>query len=206
MNSMYAPPEIPARAEGGIITRPEIALIGEAGREAIIPLEKQTRGTALWLQAGRELGLISDSNTASSVYQNNDTEMMNIISFVRRNSVAGNIANVESSNAESYNTISRIVNALELSNETVNITGSYLARSTSQGYKKSEMLNPIRQPHLWLVAEVGRELGLISESRTSASTYQNVSNISSENVNNVMPSVIDALSVNSQRYGERRRT
>ena len=54
------------RAEGGIITRPEIALIGEAGREAIIPLERQSRGAELWLEAGRELGLISTSNTATS--------------------------------------------------------------------------------------------------------------------------------------------
>ena len=35
------------RAECGIITRPEIAMIGEAGREAVIPLEKQARGASL---------------------------------------------------------------------------------------------------------------------------------------------------------------
>lgn len=46
------------RAEGGIITRPEFALIGEAGREAVIPLENRTRGFSLWLEAGRELGML----------------------------------------------------------------------------------------------------------------------------------------------------
>ena len=49
------------RAEGGIITRPEIALIGEAGREAVIPLEKQARGATLWYEAGRELGLLQNN-------------------------------------------------------------------------------------------------------------------------------------------------
>ncbi|MBQ6972730.1 MAG: hypothetical protein IJP86_10310 [Synergistaceae bacterium] len=50
------------RAEGGIITRPEISLIGEAGREAIIPLERQSRGAELWLEVGRELELIFDTS------------------------------------------------------------------------------------------------------------------------------------------------
>ena len=49
------------RAEGGFITRPEIALIGEAGREVVIPLERQARGTELWLKAGRELGMLNQS-------------------------------------------------------------------------------------------------------------------------------------------------
>jgi len=49
------------RAEGGFITQPEIALIGEAGREVVIPLEKQARGTELWLKAGRELGMLNQS-------------------------------------------------------------------------------------------------------------------------------------------------
>lgn len=47
------------RAEGGFITKPELALIGEAGREVIIPLEKQSRGAELWLKAGKELGTLS---------------------------------------------------------------------------------------------------------------------------------------------------
>jgi hypothetical protein len=33
-------PHIPALAEGGIVTSPTLALIGEAGSEAVIPLNK----------------------------------------------------------------------------------------------------------------------------------------------------------------------
>ena len=43
-------------ASGGFISHPEIALIGEAGREAIIPLEDRARGIPLWKAAGEEMG------------------------------------------------------------------------------------------------------------------------------------------------------
>ncbi|WP_248785704.1 phage tail tape measure protein, partial [Escherichia coli] len=33
-------PRIPALAEGGIVTRPTLALIGEAGPEAVVPLNR----------------------------------------------------------------------------------------------------------------------------------------------------------------------
>src|SRR5690606_37309472 len=33
-----APPRIPALAAGGIVTRPTVALVGEAGPEAVVPL------------------------------------------------------------------------------------------------------------------------------------------------------------------------
>ena len=56
MNSMYAPPSI-AYAKGGIITHPEISLIGEAGREAVIPLEDKSRGIPLLMTAARELSV-----------------------------------------------------------------------------------------------------------------------------------------------------
>ena len=52
--SGYQPPAI--RAQGGIITRPEIALIGEAGQEAVIPLTKRTRGLEVLSMAAETLG------------------------------------------------------------------------------------------------------------------------------------------------------
>src|SRR3990167_1215782 len=36
--SGFAAPDIPMRARGGIVTRPTLALIGEAGPEAVVPL------------------------------------------------------------------------------------------------------------------------------------------------------------------------
>ena len=37
--------EIPMLAEGGIVTRPTLAMIGEGGAEAVIPLNKRNGGT-----------------------------------------------------------------------------------------------------------------------------------------------------------------
>ncbi len=71
MESAYAIPEIGKNAMGGIITSPTVSWVGEAGREAIIPLENQARGTALWIEAGRELGLISESNAGKTIQEYN---------------------------------------------------------------------------------------------------------------------------------------
>lgn len=53
-------------ANGGLITRPHLGLVGEAGPEMIIPLSanRRNRGMSLWQQAGRMLGAAS---TAPSV-------------------------------------------------------------------------------------------------------------------------------------------
>jgi hypothetical protein len=40
-------PDIPRLASGGIVTRPTLALIGEAGPEAVVPLGKGTGGTTI---------------------------------------------------------------------------------------------------------------------------------------------------------------
>ncbi len=47
------------KANGGVTTGPELSVIGEAGREAIIPLSssRRNRGLSLWQQAGRILGV-----------------------------------------------------------------------------------------------------------------------------------------------------
>lgn len=51
---------IPAHAEGGFITSPEIALIGERGAEAIIPLDGSRRALELFKKTGEVLGVDSD--------------------------------------------------------------------------------------------------------------------------------------------------
>src|SRR5690606_7659153 len=38
-----SPPRIPALASGGIVTRPTLALVGEAGPEAVVPLDGRFR-------------------------------------------------------------------------------------------------------------------------------------------------------------------
>jgi len=55
---------VKGRAMGGLVSRPELAWIGEAGKEMVIPLERQERGRALWMQAGEMLGMISKAGGA----------------------------------------------------------------------------------------------------------------------------------------------
>jgi hypothetical protein len=51
---------VPAYATGGIITQPHIGLVGEAGREAIVPLEDRNSGIPLLMSAISELGVSSN--------------------------------------------------------------------------------------------------------------------------------------------------
>ena len=51
---------VPAYAAGGIITQPHIGLVGEAGREAIVPLEDRNSGIPLLMSAISELGVSSN--------------------------------------------------------------------------------------------------------------------------------------------------
>ena len=67
------------RAAGGFINHPEIALIGEAGREAVIPLEDKARGIQLWQAAGRELGLMPDVNLLNNTNTKNAVSVNNVM-------------------------------------------------------------------------------------------------------------------------------
>ncbi|WP_052088304.1 hypothetical protein [Paenibacillus wynnii] len=53
-----------AYANGGVINRPHLGLVGEAGPEAIIPLSagRRKRGVELWEQAGERLGVRAYAN------------------------------------------------------------------------------------------------------------------------------------------------
>ncbi len=59
-------------ATGGIITSPQIAMIGEAGREAVIPVDRPSLGIPLWKAAGDMMGMdfgggsVSNSSTSFS--------------------------------------------------------------------------------------------------------------------------------------------
>ena len=50
---------VPAIATGGLVTRPQMALVGEGGdHEAVIPLNRNKRSQALWEYAGNRMGLL----------------------------------------------------------------------------------------------------------------------------------------------------
>lgn len=63
-NAAYAKDflELDQYARGGFINRPQIALIGEAGPEAIIPLDGSPRAYDLWSQVGANQGFANNMN------------------------------------------------------------------------------------------------------------------------------------------------
>lgn len=66
-------PEIPKLAEGGIVTRPTIAMIGEAGPEAIVPLGKSNAmgQVNITIQAGAYMGNPSDARKYAQLIVDN---------------------------------------------------------------------------------------------------------------------------------------
>lgn len=60
-----------AMATGGVVTRPQMALVGEGGdHEAVIPLNKDKRSEALWQYAGSRMGLLGDESRLRSLNAN----------------------------------------------------------------------------------------------------------------------------------------
>lgn len=89
MSSTYMPPEIKPHAFGGIMTRPHIGMVAEAGPEAIIPLTDKTRGVPLVMRAAQILGLNTE-NPASIITQGR--EMINYVSQSSSGNTDGNTA------------------------------------------------------------------------------------------------------------------
>lgn len=60
-------------AEGGIVTAPELAWVGEGGdTEAIIPWNNSQRSRDLWMQTGQQLGMLGNSDLLQSAHANTD--------------------------------------------------------------------------------------------------------------------------------------
>ena len=60
-----------AMATGGVVTNPQMALVGEGGdHEAIIPLNNDKRSEALWQYAGSRMGLLGDESRLRSLNAN----------------------------------------------------------------------------------------------------------------------------------------
>lgn len=83
MESMYSVPEIKPHAFGGILTRPHIGMVAEAGPEAVIPLRDKARGIPLVMRAAEILGLkpqsSGDVSTSNSILTQ-ERQMINHVS------------------------------------------------------------------------------------------------------------------------------
>ena len=110
-------------AKGGIVSKPVIGLVGEAGREAIIPLEKQSIGTALWIQAGQELGLINQDKAQN-------------IDYMSANSLMNN-ANINNISGMSANNLMRSASVSDISG----MSASSLSNSNSNSLANTSMLS-----------------------------------------------------------------
>lgn len=60
-------------ASGGIFSKPHLGVVAEAGREAVIPLNKSPRAKALWNEAGRQLGMIQNNRIAAALPVSDET-------------------------------------------------------------------------------------------------------------------------------------
>ena len=156
MNNMYAPPSI-AHAKGGIITRPEISLIGEAGREAIIPLEDKSRGIPLLMTAAHELGIMLQSDTASNKGNRVREVIPSVINALRFQSEVNN------SRAQD-NSVQNLITGKNLVSEVRReaSTNTLRAMNIPELMKISSIIphaegGIFSQPHIGLVAEAGRE-------------------------------------------------
>jgi len=139
------------RATGGIVTQPEISLIGEAGKEAIVPLSSKEKGINIWLEAGKELGIIS-----------NDTLLKDKEEISQFNTLLGK---------EEISQLNTLIKNKEISQSSVvfvnkRATGGIITQPEISlvGEAGAEAIVPLSSKekgiNVWL--EAGRRLGVIS--------------------------------------------
>ena len=141
MESAYSVPEIKQHAMGGIITSPTLSWVGEAGREAIIPLTKQDRGTQLWVEAGRELGVINNASTGDVI-----SEIANVVNALK-------IQNW--SEAQSFGDVSSRFSESKAGDTAIDVRVSDMPKVNSITPHATGGI--FSQPHIGLIAEAGRE-------------------------------------------------
>ena len=128
----FRPSYMKAFATGGIISRPVIGLVGEAGKEAIIPLEKQSLGTQLWLKAGEELGMIEKNSAQSIEYVN-----ANSLSSLASTSFNANSSTLENK-LSALNSVNTALNEQSRVYSTSNVDDQ-----NSSGNSASGVINPV---------------------------------------------------------------
>ncbi|MDQ7104212.1 hypothetical protein REA38_11690 [Serratia sp. MF2] len=132
-------PNLPAYANGGLITHPQTAIIGEDGPEMVIPLTKPARGRELLQEAAGALGtsISNNGDEGSNVYNSsnitNVTREINSSKVSNINNAVKNINYDQSSNAN--NVIKNIANNKNSStnNNIKNITSSQITNMSNGG-------------------------------------------------------------------------
>lgn len=103
---------VPAYASGGVVTNPQMALVGEGGdHEAIIPLNNDKRSQALWEYAGKRMGLLGRQDLTPNYNLWNaggGSSPVNITIAVDARG-GGNEANIRNAISESIPELKRVV-------------------------------------------------------------------------------------------------
>lgn len=103
---------VPAMATGGVVTGPQMTLIGEGGdHEAVIPLNQNKRSQALWEYAGNRMGLLGRQDLTPNYnlgYAGGGSSPVNITIAVDARG-GGNEANIRNAINESIPELKRVV-------------------------------------------------------------------------------------------------
>lgn len=101
-----------AMATGGVVTRPQMALVGEGGdHEAVIPLNQNKRSQALWEYAGNRMGLLGRQDLTPNYNLGSvggGSSPVNITIAVDARG-GGNEANIRNAISESIPELKRVV-------------------------------------------------------------------------------------------------
>lgn len=101
-----------AMATGGLVTRPQMALVGEGGdHEAVIPLNQNKRSQALWEYAGNRMGLLGRQDLTPNYNSGSvggGSSPVNITIAVDARG-GGNEANIRNAISESIPELKRVV-------------------------------------------------------------------------------------------------
>ena len=101
-----------AMATGGVVTRPQMALVGEGGdHEAVIPLNRNKRSQALWEYAGNRMGLLGRQDLTPNYNLGSvggGSSPVNITIAVDARG-GGNEANIRNAISESIPELKRVV-------------------------------------------------------------------------------------------------
>ena len=120
LQSAFGAPNWEAHATGGILTRPHLGLVAEAGPEAVIPLRNKSRGKEVLMQAADMLG-VPVSNIPNTV--SNSNSIINAVS-----SIFGGRS------SENTNTSSNIINA---------VSSIFGGRSSSASTNANSIMNAV---------------------------------------------------------------
>lgn len=103
-SAMQASGDMIALANGGVITKPTPALVGEAGYpEVVVPIDNSQNAIGLWKTAGQMLGLIgNDTDNQSAIDYNRTTSTLNsgfsnVAKSISRQNSGGESTTIDSS-------------------------------------------------------------------------------------------------------------